>query len=52
MVLSQRRPATSPERIARRSFDLREKRLYDQLDEVERFVVKRLKTVMSEARDH
>ena len=35
--------------MPRRSFDLRDGRLYDQLDEVEKTAVKRLKAVMDEA---
>jgi hypothetical protein len=38
-----------PGKNPRRSFDLREKRLYDQLDEVEQSVVKRVKAVMTAA---
>jgi hypothetical protein len=37
------------EKLPRRSFDLRDKRLYEQLDDVEKAVVQRLKTVLSEA---
>lgn len=40
---------TRPDKMPRRSFDLRQRRLYDQLDEVEKEVIKRLKTVMSES---
>lgn len=35
-----------PNEMPRRSFDLRERRLYDQLDEVEKVVIKRAQSVM------
>jgi hypothetical protein len=40
---------TSPGNIPRRSFDLREKRLYEQLDDVEKAVVRRVQVVLKEA---
>jgi Neutral/alkaline non-lysosomal ceramidase, N-terminal len=38
-----------PDQIPRRSFDLRERRLYDQFDDIEKAVAKRVKAVVREA---